>query len=284
MSVAEQPLASLLPEREWKARLSLGFSLRQQRTVLSKRKHVGPLVVQRPFYPEADVCHVYLIHPPGGVVGGDNLQVDVVLDENTHVLITTPSAGKFYRSGLLTGQQKQLLKIEKNACLEWLPQETIFFNGCNSVLETVIHCEQGADFCGWEINCLGRPAADELFTDGQITQSIKLYREGLPVFIERNVIKGGSELLTSACGFNAQTVFATFIATSMNQEACELLQQTWHEKNIKQVSITLINDVLVCRYLGQSADQAKKIFSEIWPVIRQQQKQLAICAPRIWST
>ncbi len=53
----------------WKANLSLEFKATALRTVISKREHKGPLAIQRPFYPEDDVCHVYLLHPPGGVVG-----------------------------------------------------------------------------------------------------------------------------------------------------------------------------------------------------------------------
>lgn len=273
-----------LPEREWKARLDLGFVKKNQRSVLAHRKHSGPLVVQRPFYPEGNnVCHVYLIHPPGGVVGGDKLAINVALEEQSRVLITTPSAGKFYRSGNLKGIQLQHLKVADNACLEWFPQETIFFNGCNSELVTEIDLITGADFCGWEINCLGRPASSELFDHGRIVQTIKLQRDQQPVFIERNVIEGGSELLTSACGFNNQPVFGTMLATSMNKTICDALQQQWHEKN-QSVSITLINDILVCRYLGDSAEQAKKIFTEVWASVRQQQSHLKPCAPRIWST
>jgi len=274
----------LLATREWKARLDLGFVKKNQRSVLAYRKHYGPLVVQRPFYPEGDnVCHVYLIHPPGGVVGGDKLAINVELQEQSRVLITTPSAGKFYRSGRLKGVQIQQLKVEQQACLEWFPQETIFFNGCNSELITDIDLTSGADFCGWEINCLGRPASSELFEQGRIVQTIKLQREQQPVFIERNVIDGGSELLTSACGFNRKTTFGTMLATSMDEIICDELQSQWHDNN-QPVSITLINDILICRYLGDSAEQAKKIFTEVWASVRKKQSNLKPCAPRIWST
>ena len=65
-----------------------------------KSCHEGPLRVQRPFYPaneQADECHVYLLHPPGGFVGNDTLEIEGTLAAGTHVLVTTPSAGKFYR-------------------------------------------------------------------------------------------------------------------------------------------------------------------------------------------
>ena len=284
MLVAEKQMENPLTEREWKAKLSLGFSYKNNKTVLSHRQHYGPLVVQRPFYPESAVCHVYLIHPPGGVVGGDKLQIEVNLKASTHVLFTTPSAGKFYRSGLLKGSQIQTLYVAEKSLLEWFPQETIFFNGCRSELETEIHLSDDAMFCGWEINCLGRPAADEKYLSGKITQKLKLFRDNKPLFLERNEIEGSSEILASPCGFNQRSVFGTMLATNIDKELCEELQNCWHEKNEKLLSLTLIGDVLVCRYLGDSAEQAKKFFSDIWSSVRMKQKNLKTCAPRIWST
>lgn len=272
-------------EKQWKAKLTLGFSYKNNKTVLSKRKHYGPLVVQRPFYPEGDdVCHVYLIHPPGGVVGGDKLNLELKLDKQTHVLITTPSAGKFYRSGFLKGSQIQKLKVEKESLLEWFPQETIFFNGCNSELETEINLSSDAMFCGWEINCLGRPAAGEKYQQGKIVQKLSLYRDSRPVFLERNEIEGASDLLSSPCGFNNCSVFGTMLATQIDKNLSDELQNHWHDKKEKNISLTLIKDVLVVRYLGNSAEQAKKYFSDIWSSVRIKQKNLKPCAPRIWST
>lgn len=282
--LAVKPQSPIHPQREWKAKLDLVFSFKNEKTILSHRKHIGPLIVQRPFYPEGAVCHVYLIHPPGGVVGGDKLHIDVTLEADSHVLITTPSAGKFYRSGNLKGSQYQILRVAEQSLLEWFPQETIFFNDCKSELNTKIQLEKTAMFCGWEINCLGRPAAEEKYLQGHITQGLQLYRDNKPLFMERNEIEGSGEILNSPCGLNRNTVFATLLATNMDKVICDQLQTEWHEKTEKNISVTLINDVLVCRYLGGSAEQAKKYFCEIWSVIRMKQKKLKTCAPRIWST
>jgi len=283
--VAEKQKNTRSVEREWKAKLSLGFTYKNNKTVLSERKHYGPLVVQRPFYPEGnDLCHVYLIHPPGGVVGGDKLDLNINLEKQTQVLITTPSAGKFYRSGDFKGSQTQKMTVAKESILEWFPQETIFFNGCNSELETEIKLTSDALFCGWEINCLGRPASGEKYQQGKIIQKLSLYRDNKPIFLERNEIEGASELLSSAGGFNDCCVFGTMLATQIDKNLCDELQNHWHEKKEKNVSLTLIKDVLVVRYLGDSAEQAKKYFSEIWSSVRMKQRNLQACAPRIWST
>ena len=270
--------------REWKARLALVFAYKNGRTVLKSREHYGPLVVQRPFYPEGEVCHIYLIHPPGGVVGGDKLSIEAELQAGSHTLMTTPSAGKFYRSGDLKGTQTQTLTLAKDSLLEWLPQENIFFDGCHSEIKTNIRLSGDARFFGWEINCLGRPAANEKFTQGTITQHINMYRDDRPIFLERNELHGSNEILYSAAGLKSHLVFATLLATHIDKETSEKLQTTWHQRTEKDISISLINDVLVCRYLGDSADFAKQAFTEIWAEVRMKNKALTICKPRIWST
>ena len=109
--------------KSWFARLELAYKKNSTaKTILSHRLHQGPLVIQKAFYPENDVCHSYLIHPPGGIVGGDVLELDTVLHPNTHVLITTPAANKFYRSQQRTAHLTQTIEVKQNAILEWLPQ------------------------------------------------------------------------------------------------------------------------------------------------------------------
>ena len=114
----------------WQARLSLGFRRQNARTILERRAHQGPLRVQRPFYPEGgSVCHVAILHPPGGVVGGDELRIDAALDAESRALLTTPAAGKFYRSAGPVARQTQRLTVAAGATLEWLPQENIVYSG-----------------------------------------------------------------------------------------------------------------------------------------------------------
>src|SRR5512137_547009 len=128
-------LAPALPAGEypvgkgWRAELVLGFRWQDGRTVLATRRHIGPLTVQRPFYPEGDVCHVYVLHPPGGVVAGDCLTIAINAEADSAALVTTPAAGKFYRSDGKLARQQVSLTVAANAALEWLPQETIIYEG-----------------------------------------------------------------------------------------------------------------------------------------------------------
>src|ERR1700754_4346657 len=114
------------PKSGWRAQLDLTFARAAGRTRIIARQHHGPLLVQRPFYPEGEVCHAYIVHPPGGVVGGDELQLRVETRDGAHALLTTPAAAKFYRSDGRTARQEQILRAD-GTTLEWLPQESIFY-------------------------------------------------------------------------------------------------------------------------------------------------------------
>ena len=119
----------------WQASLRLGFAPRAARTALVHREQRGPLAVQRPFYPEGDTCHLYLLHPPGGVVGGDRLDIEARTTGEAHALVTTPGATKFYLSAGHTAHQTQRLRVGAGGALEWLPQENIFFPGALALSE-----------------------------------------------------------------------------------------------------------------------------------------------------
>src|SRR2546423_11665760 len=123
----------------WQACLSLSYVRDGNRTLLAERRHAGPLVVQKSLYPEGDtVCQNVIIHPPGGVVGGDSLAVSIDAGEATHVQLTTPGAAKCYRSGGPFARQHVGLHAARGAVLEWLPQETIVFDGSKIELELAI--------------------------------------------------------------------------------------------------------------------------------------------------
>ena len=101
----------------WLAELHLRYEYRHARSVIAARHHQGPLTIQKPFYPEGDVCHTYILHPPGGVVGGDILNINITVADGAHALLTTPASGKFYRSAGKTAEQHNHLSIETGACL-----------------------------------------------------------------------------------------------------------------------------------------------------------------------
>ena len=268
----------------WEAKLDLGFEQRGSRTVLAQRTHVGPLVVQKPFYPEGPVCHVYIIHPPGGVVGGDKLFINVTSLEQAHVLITTPAANKFYRSGGPLAQLQQRLTVEADAALEWLPQETILFNGSAVQSSTRIDVDSNSAVIGWEITCLGRPASGEKFTHGLFRQQFELWKQQQPLLIERSLLQGGHPVLNSPWGLQAFTVTATLLAYPADKALLELARSAITTNSDSMCSATLVEEVLVCRYLGHHGEQAKAVFTTLWSAIRPALLNRPACVPRIWKT
>ena len=268
----------------WEARLALRFEQRAGRTVLAHRSHEGPLVVQKPFYPEGDVCHVYLLHPPGGVVGGDRLAIEIEVANDAHALITTPAAGKFYRSAGPASIQEQLLSVAPGAALEWLPQETILYARCRASLSTRVTLAPGARFMGWEVLCLGRPAAGEHFDAGLCRHRLELWCGDRPLLIERSTIAGGSELLRAPWGFGGRTVSGTLLATPADEALLATVREAVTVEHDDLFSATLLDSVLLCRYLGDSAESARRCFADAWRAVRPALLGREAQPPRIWRT
>ncbi|MBD9355503.1 urease accessory protein UreD [Methylomonas albis] len=271
---------TIMDATAWEAELTLGFSQRGDKTALVKRQHRGPLTVQRPFYPEAEICHVYLLHPPGGVVAGDRLTINASAEAAAQALITTPAAGKFYRSGGGEAQQAVNLKVAEHASLEWLPQETIVYQGARLDSSMTIDLAEHGRFIGWEILALGRPAAGEGFDNGSANLNWRISRAGRLLYLERLRLDAAAFQARwglfghSACG----TLFA-YPATALHLAAVQAL--IGEEPNR---GVTLIEGLLICRALDRRADLLKGFFERVWGLVRGEVVGKEVCLPRIWAT
>lgn len=267
----------------WQAKLHLAYADRAGRTRLIEKQQSGPLTVQRPFYPEKDVCHSYLLHPPGGVVGGDQLNIQVKVKSGAHALVTTPGATKFYRSGDRLAVQRQCLSVEQGGVLEWFPQEAIFFPGCDAELETEINLEADAQFIGWDLLCLGRPSLSERFEQGSLQSRIKLKREGRLQLVDQFFTEG-EQMSHSASGLRGHPMLATLLATGVDKELLAEVQQLCLENPTITSGATLLDDLLVVRALGERTEHLLQHFCAIWQLIRPQLLGKTALAPRIWAT
>lgn len=267
----------------WQARLELGFAPVAARTALVHSAHRGPLRVQRPFHPEADgSCHVYLLHPPGGVVGGDGLALDVQLAPGARALLTTPSASRFYRSAGARALQRQVLRIGAGARLDWLPQETIVFDGARLASTTRLELAGDAAACAWEIVCLGRPAAGEGWTHGEARFGFELWRDGRPLLLEHTPCRPGSALARAAWGLGGHVTFATLVATGACSERLARLRAALGSAD--RLGLTHCDDLLVARYRGPDAAEARRLFTAIWRDWRTAAGGEAPAPPRVWAT
>jgi urease accessory protein len=280
-------LAPNVDQANWHAELQLGFTARPDstqagRTVLSHRKHIGPLLVQRPFYPEGPVCHVYLIHPPGGIAGGDHLQLQAQLAAGSHALITTPAATKFYRAA--PGRMSVLhqhLQVQA-ATLEWLPQETIYFNQAQARTTTRIDLDAASRFIGWELNCYGRLAGDEPFVAGQVRQSLELWLSGKPLLLDRLYVAGGAPMQHAAWGLQSKSALGTLLAYPASVAEVQAVRDL--QLDTTQLSVTLVDGVLVCRCLSGDGAELKQHLLKVWQCLRPRIVGREAVLPRIWAT
>lgn len=263
----------------WKAELSLGFSYENKRSVLAEKRFDGPLVVQKPLYPEGDaVCHAIVVHPPAGIVGGDQLSLRVRTDPKSAVLLTTPGAGKWYRSAGAWASQK--LRFEVLGSLDWLPQETIVFDGALADMECEVNLGAQATYIGWEILCLGRAGSGERFSKGRIALRNRICRDGKPLWRERGAIDAGGRLMHSPAGLNGKSVCATLVAAAPQIDPSVVKSC----REILEVSVTLLPGVLIARHLGNSSESAKQRFTELWQILRPAIHGREAQTPRIWRT
>jgi len=268
----------------WHAELSLGFDYRINGTVLKRNSHRGPLRVQRPFYPEEGLPHVYLLHPPGGVVGSDRLDIRVEMRPNSRALLTSPGSTKFYRSAGETARLQQQLVIAEGASLEWFPQENIIFNGARLNTTTRIDLAVDSCFIGWEINCLGRPCSDETFEQGALYSRLELYRDQQPLLVECQRVANAAAL-HAATGLRGYPMQALFIATPCEAQHLNIARAVLTEGDAGfPIAATLVDGVLIVRALAQQSEALQRQMIPIWEALRPHLLNRPAIRPRIWST
>lgn len=273
----------------WEAALNLGFVQENGATRLARRSHRGPLVVQRPFLPEGPgVCHVYVLHPPGGLVGGDDLTIDVEVDAGAHALVTTPAASKIYRTTGAVARQVQRLRVAGGATLEWLPQEAIVYDGARAALETRVELEDGARFIGIDAVCFGLPAGRAPFERGSCRQTFELRRAGRPLLIERGHYDAGGDVMRARWGLGGASVLAFMIAAPAPADAeadtVRALAAAAPDGDLAAATIVGDGDALVVRYLGHSAERARAFLHDAWRLLRPALLGRAAVPPRVWAT
>ena len=269
--------------QHWQARLSLGFANDRGTTRLTERSHVGPLRVQKPLYPEQpSVCHAIVVHPPGGVVGGDQLAIDCAIGDSAHALITTPGAAKWYRANGHVSRQDVALRVGAGASLEWLPQETIFYNGADVALDTAVELAADASFIASDILCFGRTASGESFDRGRVSQRFQVRRGGRLVWFEQGALLGGDQGFTGQLGLNGHTVCATLLAVGRPAGAACL--QALREEASDRFGVTQMKSVLVARYIGDSSQEARRLMHRAWRLLRPVLLERDAITPRIWQT
>ncbi|MDX8121471.1 urease accessory protein UreD [Janthinobacterium sp. GMG2] len=270
----------------WQAYLRLGFALHDGVSRLVERTHSGPLRVQKPLYPEGGaVCHAIIIHPPGGVVGGDQLAVDATVGEGAHALLTSPGAAKWYRANGHVSGQHIVLRAGSGAAIEWLPQESIFFDQACVRLRHEVELAPDARYIGCDIVCLGRSASGEVFNTGSISQQVQIRRGGKLLWWEQGVLAAGGALMASPLGLAGHTVCATLIAVGAPVPAAVLAA-------VRGIAVpagaafgaTHMKSLVVVRLLCGDSEAARRVMLVAWQLLRPAMLGRDAVVPRIWNT
>ncbi|HSH87697.1 MAG TPA: urease accessory protein UreD [Methylophilus sp.] len=271
--------------KHWQARLELGFARRDARSYLAHRLHHGPLVVQKSLHPEGeDICHAVVVHPPGGVAGGDALHLQVSVGEGARALLTTPGAGKWYKANGTKATQTLQFQLAAGSGLEWLPQENILFDAAEVGFSADIALAADATLAAWDIVCLGRQAQKEIWQRGLYQLNQRITRHGRLIWNERARMQADDLVKTSRVGLGNAAVFGTFLVCAGVVPA-EVLQACREIVLTEaKVGITALPEVLCIRYVGNASQQARQYFEQCWQILRPWYYQKNAIRPRIWNT
>ena len=274
----------------WLAKLDLEYRMEAARCV-ARYVHTGPLRILRSLYPEGDeICHNVLVHPPGGLVAGDTLDINVRVASGAHGLVTTPGATRFYRSDGAQALQRTAITLDAGARMEWLPLEAICYSGCLAENHLTINLASGAELLGWDVTALGLPAAGKPFDTGQFCQNIEVPG----VWLERAQIKALDTLLmNSPLGLAGHRCMGTlfFIAGSKlerkrRQEALDKAREVIaaHPLCATAGATSPDGQVVVVRVLAPVVEPAMALLKQVWLAWRSHFWQQTASSPRIWST
>ncbi|KQV81072.1 urease accessory protein UreD [Massilia sp. Root351] len=281
----------------WQASLSLRFADDQGTTRLVERRHSGPLRVQKPLYPEGGaVCHAIIVHPPGGVVGGDKLELSATVGEGAHAFLTTPGAAKWYKANGKVSRQTVRLHAGAGAAIEWLPQETIFFDDARVELAQDITLEAGASYIGCEILCMGRRASGETFRSGRVAQRTRIRQGARLLWWEQGALTPHG--IASPLGMDGHSVCATLLAVGAPLPASVLAAirrdgaaatgsgsaMPGAASSAAVFGATQMKGLLAVRYLGDDSEAAREIMLAAWRTLRPALLGRAPFDPRSWRT
>ncbi|MEM1436069.1 MAG: urease accessory protein UreD [Pseudomonadota bacterium] len=294
--MADAPAAGRhdVPARDrWDAWLALAYEGDGRRTVLRRLGARGPLYVQRPFYPEGARCHTYLLHPPGGIAGHDTLDISVCVREHAGALLTTPAAGKCYRSAGSEARVLQRLEVAAGGALEWLPQENLIFNGARAHFDLRIDLDPEARLLALDGFGLGRPHSGETFEHGRLRQRVAVDLRSIagpqPLLRERFELTGGDRALAAPWGLKGAAAFGALYAYPAEPELLRWLRarlndSIWQQQAPVVLTATLIDGLLVVRAMATELEAQTLALRAAWSLLREPILGASPNPPRIWNT
>jgi urease accessory protein len=268
----------------WLARLELEIAFHGGASVVGRNRHQGPLRVQKPLYPEGvQTVHAILVHPPGGIRAGDRLEIETTVGPAAHAFLTSPGAAKWYRCNDGDGDAVQSVRLAAGdgAALEWMPQETIYFNGARAVQRHVVQLGAGARYIGCDVMCFGRQASGERFDRGRLRLHSEIWRGSELLWYEQARIQAGSEALDGPFGLDGATVCATLTAVGPALPAPLLAQVRALDPAL---GASQLKSVFIARLLCSDSEHARRVMTRAWQLLRPHLIGRPALMPRIWAT
>jgi urease accessory protein len=268
----------------WQGSLQLTYRCDRGKTQAIQHQGTAPLKVQRSFYPEGEqTCHNVILHTAGGVVGGDTLQMDITLQPASQVVITTAAAGKIYGSNGTLACQNIIQTIGNNASLEWLPQETIIFDGAIFHQHLQVDLAPTASWLGWEINRFGRTARGEQFRRGEWKSATEVCREGIPMWIDRQWLRG-DEMVNSPHRLAGYPIVGSlaWIGKPVSKDFVSEARSFFGGEPSK-IGVTRLTEGLLCRYRGDSTAEVRRWFTAVWHLLRHSFLTTTPIKLRVWQ-
>ncbi len=273
----------------WNAALALDYTRQAGKTV-ARFRHDGPLRILQSLYPEGEaICHNVIVHPPGGLVGGDTLDMAFSLGAGAHGLVTTPGATRFYRSAGALALQRVDIVLEPEARMEWLPLEALCYSGCLAENRLTMRLAPGAEMLGWDVTAFGLPAAGQPFERGSLRQHI----EAPGVWLERaNIAATDARLMNSPLGLAGQRCMATLffiaggpLARLRRQQALDCARELIEAHSLHRTAgaTSPSAQVVVVRVLAPLVEPAMALLRQIRQAWRRHFWRLDSPPPRIWS-
>ncbi len=266
----------------WQGHIDLLFQSEGEKTILRRSYAHAPLKIQRPFYPELNICHTVILHSAGGMVGGDRLSYKIDLAPTSQALITTAAAAKIYRSNGAFAQQQININLGADAYLEWLPQDTIIFNEAEYQQNLRVDLAAGATFCAWDIVRLGRSARQETFTEGSWQNAMEVWQNGQPLWIDRQKITGDQWQSLQASAGQPLLGILMWLGGSVSAEVVAQARVLAPQSE-NGWGVTAVAGGLICRYRGSDRQAAQKWFVAVWDLLRQRYRDRSACLPRVWQ-
>lgn len=286
--MTQQPVPAVVVEappprlQRARGRAEIGFKAVDGETRLDRLFQEGQAKIRLPKSYGSEPATAVLINTAGGIAGGDRLAYGARFGAGSRAVVTSQAAERVYRSsatdGGLSGEIATTITVEAGASAEWLPQETILFEGAALSRSLDIEMTEGSALMALESTVFGRTAMGEEITSCRLADRWRLRRGGRLVFADTFRLDGDARaiLAGSATGAGARA-FATLAWAAPGVEARIDHVRAGLEGASGEVGASAFDGLIVVRAANVSAQALRGDLVRLLLHIREAD------LPRVWS-